>query len=43
LDHRPLALGRANFDAFARRELKARAKNRALRAPERQSFDRDAK
>jgi peptide chain release factor subunit 1 len=34
--------GRDNFDAFVRRELKARAKNWAMRTPERESFDRDA-
>ncbi len=34
--------GRDNYDAFVRRELKARAKNWAMRTPERESFDRDA-
>jgi peptide chain release factor subunit 1 len=34
--------GRDNFDAFVRRELKARAKNWTMRTPERESFDRDA-
>jgi peptide chain release factor subunit 1 len=34
--------GRDNFDAFVRRELKARAKRWTMRTPERESFDRDA-
>src|SRR5262245_13365074 len=34
--------GRDNFDAFVRRELKARAKRWIMRTPERESFDRDA-
>jgi peptide subunit release factor 1 (eRF1) len=34
--------GRDNFDAFVRRELKARAKKWTMRTPERESFDRDA-
>lgn len=34
--------GRDNFDAFVRRELKARAKSWTMRTPERESFDRDA-
>jgi len=33
--------GRDNFDAFVRRELKARAKRWTMRTPERESFDRD--
>ncbi|HEY7180599.1 MAG TPA: Vms1/Ankzf1 family peptidyl-tRNA hydrolase [Blastocatellia bacterium] len=34
--------GRDNFDAFVRRELKARAKKWTMRTPERESFERDA-
>jgi peptide chain release factor subunit 1 len=34
--------GRDNFDAFVRRELKARAKRWTMRTPERESFDHDA-
>src|SRR5499426_3814939 len=34
--------GRDNFDAFVRRELKARAKNWTMNTPERKSFERDA-
>ena len=33
--------GRDNFDAFVRREFKARAKNWTMRTPERESFNRD--
>jgi peptide chain release factor subunit 1 len=33
--------GRDNFDAFVRREFKARAKNWTMNTPERKSFDRD--
>ena len=34
--------GRANFEPFLRKELKAKAATYALRSPERDSFDRDA-
>src|SRR5215475_14229603 len=34
--------GRDNFDAFVRREFKARAKNWTMNTPERKSFDHDA-
>ncbi|HKQ75923.1 MAG TPA: Vms1/Ankzf1 family peptidyl-tRNA hydrolase [Blastocatellia bacterium] len=33
--------GRDNFDAFVRREFKARAKNWTMNTPERRSFDQD--
>jgi peptide chain release factor subunit 1 len=42
LNTQPDQNGRDNFDAFVRRELKARAKNWTMRTPERESFDRDA-
>ncbi|HEU0185712.1 MAG TPA: Vms1/Ankzf1 family peptidyl-tRNA hydrolase [Blastocatellia bacterium] len=42
LNTQPDQHGRDNFDAFVRRELKARAKKWTMRTPERESFDRDA-
>ncbi|HEY6401582.1 MAG TPA: Vms1/Ankzf1 family peptidyl-tRNA hydrolase [Blastocatellia bacterium] len=42
LNTQPDQNGRDNFDAFVRRELKARAKRWTMRTPERESFDRDA-
>jgi peptide chain release factor subunit 1 len=42
LNTQPDQNGRDNFDAFVRRELKARAKSWTMRTPERESFDRDA-
>ncbi|HEY8460102.1 MAG TPA: Vms1/Ankzf1 family peptidyl-tRNA hydrolase [Blastocatellia bacterium] len=42
LNTQPDQRGRDNFDAFVRRELKARAKKWTMRTPERESFDRDA-
>jgi peptide chain release factor subunit 1 len=42
LNTQPDQNGRDNFDAFVRRELKARAKKWTMRTPERESFDRDA-
>ena len=42
LNTQPDQNGRDNFEAFVRRELKARAKSWTMRTPERESFDRDA-
>jgi len=41
LNTQPDQNGRDNFDAFVRREFKARAKNWTMNTPERESFDRD--
>jgi peptide subunit release factor 1 (eRF1) len=42
LNTQPDQHGRANFDAFVRKELRARARTYALRSPERESLERDA-